>query len=252
MNNDESRSLSQYYAEVGRNSVIRNAQEERDLILKWKDHKDKASRDRLIQGHLRFVIQIARKLTRDPDRLQELIAAGNIGLLKAIERFDVSKNLRFLTYAAWWIRKEIYEEDYGNTLTHVPVHRIKSMRRDVKEGRTVAGIPAGGQAVPLDSLDESSRAHLEGTMDVDDDHDLSERSRKELIRKAIATLPPREQTVLNCYFGMKDDPRTLVQIADLLWISAERARQLKIRAMGQLQDRLVAMRGQLEETAGAP
>jgi RNA polymerase sigma factor (sigma-70 family) len=129
-------SASLYFTNIAKLVPISDPTEERRLIQRWQKNKDILSRDTLIQSHLRFVVTLARKRSRDVDRLPDLIAAGNLGLLKAIDKYDLKRkpHTRFLTYAGWWIQKEIADEDYAtSSLVHVPTHRQKAQRKRAKE-----------------------------------------------------------------------------------------------------------------------
>lgn len=248
MNDDTSRSMSLYYTEVARTNPIEDPGEERRLILAWQRRKDTNARDTLIKSHLRFVIKLARKRTTHPDKLPDLIAAGNLGLLKAIDRFDVRKRTRFLTYAGWWIQEEMFKEDYStSTLIHVPTHRQKAQRKRVKEynralvahgpsSTKAQGLlpgPPEGATVPIGVLCEIADEDISTRPEQFHVKDTNHR-----MRRAVSSLPTREQTVINLYFGVKDDPRNFVQIANILGMSPERVRQIKISGMSLLTETL--------------
>jgi len=241
-----SRSMSQYYSEVGKTEII-SREEERELIEQWKFHKDGAARDKLINSHLRFVVSVARKRTKDEQLLQDLIAAGNIGLLVALDRYDLNrKNIRFLTYAGFWVQLYINNESYINTLPHVPIHRQKVLHRKAREaallsaaGGTPEPLSKEGTVYPLDAIDGT---YNYGIHENPHEEELTEKNGDSVVRRAIAKLSPREQTVVNCYYGIKDEPRTLAQISNLLSISPERARQIKIKAMNKLKDIIKRLR----------
>ena len=124
------------YTEIAKTTPVSDPQEERRLIMRWQKHRDVQARDTLISSHLRFVVTQARRRSRDPERLQDLIAAGNLGLLKAIDKYDLGRRppTRFLTYAQdGGSRKEIADEDYAtSSLVHVPTHRQKAQRKRAK------------------------------------------------------------------------------------------------------------------------
>jgi RNA polymerase sigma factor (sigma-70 family) len=251
MANDLPRSITRYYTEISKTNIISDAAEERRLILAWKRHRDSKARDKLVSSHLRFVVSVARKHTKDTEQLQDLIAAGNIGLLTALDRYDLKRKVRFLTYAGWWIQEAIYKEVYANSLVHVPTHRQKAQRKRAKAYAKALtqfgpeklqemdpGLPEAS-TVDLDKLDDRSR--LANSLQGEDDREGFEHTdAARLLRKEIAQLPPREQTVLNCYFGIKDSARNLVQIAALLSICPERIRQIKIEAVKMLRERMEA------------
>lgn len=242
---EATRSFSIYYAEVSRTAPVEDASEERRLIAAWQRKKDTKARDTLIQSHLRFVIKMAKKRASNLDKLQDLIAAGNIGLLKAIDRFELKNRTRFLTYAGWWIQEEMFREQYAtSSLVHVPTHRQKAQRKRIKEynqalvthgptskkAQNLQPGPTEGRTVPMDDLyllpDENVATHPAHY-----DH-LSANSQ---LRHVVSTLPLREQTVLNLYFGIKDTARNFVQIASMLGMSPERVRQIKINGMSLLE-----------------
>jgi RNA polymerase sigma factor (sigma-70 family) len=234
-----SRATALYFADIAKTTTVSDPQEERRLILLWQKHRDIKARDTIVQGHLRFVVAVARKRSKDPDRLSDLIAAGNIGLLKALDKYDLDRKppTRFLTYAGWWVQKEIADEDYAtSSLVHVPTHRQKAQRKQAREFQRALqehgpedsppmdpGTPEGvtvsfgdpGTVEPSYSPSGSAACHDRLKMNA-------------TIRKLIDTLPIREQTVLNLYHGAKDEPRNLVQIAEIMTMSAERVRQIKI------------------------
>src|SRR5258708_7954830 len=125
-------SLARYYVEVGRTNPINDAEEERKLIQRWQKNKDQTAREILVKSNLRFVVKMARKRTRNPEKLEDLIAAGNIGLLEAIDRYDLGRRPmpRLLTYAGSWINKEMLDNDYAtSSVVHIPTHRQKAQRK---------------------------------------------------------------------------------------------------------------------------
>jgi RNA polymerase sigma-32 factor len=240
-----SRSVARYYAEVAKTNPVHNSEEERRLILRWQRYKDKAARDAIINSHLRFVVTLARRKTKNTERLQDLIAAGNLGLVKAVDKYDLARRpiVRFLTYAGWWIQKEMLDEDYAtSSLVHVPTHRQKAHRKQMKEFRHLLmkkgpedkrvqkmdpGEPEG-TTIPITELFEDLFTEVGEITSTEVTHADS------LLRQAINQLSSREQTVLNLYFGIKDEPRNLIQIAGLLGVSPELVRLIKVDALEQL------------------
>ena len=266
MNQALNRSTTLYYAEVGHTHPVNNLAEEQRLIALWQNNQDTKARDALLQGHLRFVVKMARNRSRDPEKLEDLIAAGNLGLVKALDRYDLNRRpaVRFLTYAGAWINKEMLDNDYASSLVHVPTHRQKAQRKKAKQFQKALqkhgpdsrkmlkmnpGLPEG-TTVCLDDLREG--IEMSRNRNAQDkncgkpswltDNDVAtmsailpeNASTDGVLRHAIDKLPVREQTVLNLYYGVKDDPRNLVQIAALLEMSPERIRQIKIAGVKQL------------------
>ena len=268
MNQALNRSVTLYYSEVGHTHPVNNLAEEQRLIALWQKNRDPKARDALLEGHLRFVVKMARNRSRDPEKLEDLIAAGNLGLVKALNRYDLNRRpaVRFLTYAGAWINKEMLDNDYSSSLVHVPTHRQKAQRKNAKRfqhalqkhgpnSRKLKSMNPGlpeGTTVGLDDLREGIErcGSQKGPKDRNacgkpswlTDNDVAtmsttlpeNASADGVMRRAIAELPVREQTVLNLYYGVKDDPRNLVQIAALLEMSPERIRQIKIAGVKQL------------------
>jgi RNA polymerase sigma factor (sigma-70 family) len=247
MSHTMNRSASLYFTEIAKTPPVIDAQGERRLIERWQRHRDFRARDTLVKCHLRFVVTVARKHSKDADRLPDLIAAGNLGLLKALDRFDLDRTpqTRFLTYAGWWIHKEVADEDYAtSSLVYVPPHRKKAQRRQARafqkalhehgpEAPCVRSMDPGvpeGMAFPLDG--GAGEPEFDDVNSTDDDFESA--STNSLLRRAIGDLPMREQTVLNLHFGLKDDPRSLAQIAAILEIHPERVRQIKVSGMERL------------------
>lgn len=217
-------------------------QEEQRLISLWQRKGDIKARDQLIQSHLRFVVTMARKQTQDPNRLQDLISAGNLGLLIAADRYDLDKRPppRFLTYAGWWVQKEIADAGYATgSVVHVPTHRQKAQRKQAKIFQKVLQ-KHGPEDLIVSAMDpgipEGATVTLDALHDTPMEDNGSTTERNTLLRKAVNHLPLREQTVLNLFFGAKDDPRNLVQIATILEMCPERVRQIKNDGMRQLKE----------------
>jgi len=239
-----------YYAEVARAPLVDDAKEEQRLLRRWQQHGDVKARDAVVTTHLRFVVKQAHKRTKDPEACKDYIAAGNVGLLKAANTFDVSRRpyIRFLTYAGWWVYQEMSDKDYATaSLVHVPAHRQKEQRRQAREFR--AAVQAHGPEDPdvlamnpgrrqgvVTPIDDARHVACDTNVAPSANYE-TERTRA-LVRDSIARLPPREQTVLNLYFGVKDDARNLVQIAAIMDICPERVRQIKINGMRLLQGEL--------------
>jgi RNA polymerase sigma factor (sigma-70 family) len=240
-----SRTSATYYSEIARTPIIDDPDQEKQLLRRWQEKRDLKARDAIVQTHLRFVVKQAHKRTKDPEAVKDFIAAGNLGLLKAADKFDWKRKpyIRFLTYAGWWIYEEMSNQDYtSSTLVHVPAHRQKAQRRQAREYRAAIqengpefvcdmdpGLPEG-VVTTLDAARNAADSELEPTSAYG-----AERLRA-LVREGISRLPTREQTVLNLYYGVKDEPRNLVQIADLMGMCPERVRQIKINGMTLLHD----------------
>ena len=241
-----------------------------------------AAREKLISSNLRFVVSIAKKYQNRGVALEDLVSAGNRGLITAVDRFDGSRGFKFITYAVWWIRQAIQvsvAED-GRTI-RLPLNRIdllcriskavKSWRHDngcdpepediaealvvpiemVKDTMT--------QAQEMQSLDATFRGDNEGNLlnvlsdetQLLPDTPVVEDSVREQIKKVLNTLTDREAEIIRLYFGMGEaDSMTLEEIGVRFNVTRERVRQIKEKALGRLQHprRRVLLEPLLEST----
>ena len=248
MTTQASRVSAVYYSEISRTALVSDPHEERTLLRQWQTKGDIKARDAIVKTHLRFVVKVAHKRTKDPQAVQDFIAAGNIGLLKATDKFDCDRKpyIRFLTYAGWWVYEEMSNQDYTTaSLVHVPAHRQKAQRRQAREYRAQIQESGPDSVENMDpGLPEGVVVTIESIRNTVDTPEIeptnmygSERLRS-IVRESINKLPPREQTVLNLYFGVKDESRNLVQIAEMMGMCPERVRQIKLNAMELLHSEL--------------
>jgi RNA polymerase sigma factor (sigma-70 family) len=258
--------MEAYYAEV-RDSQMLTAEKERELFLAYrtcskckhvvaplKKPHEKATptcpkcgakrnlyaRDRVIEGALRFVLKVAREYARrakganfPADLFQSLVSAGNLGLMVAVDRFDVDKGTRFLTYAPWWIRLEIMSELDSMGLVRVPVYRQKALRLRRRQGEEVDD-DAG--CVTMEDLEEVDRNQSDAAFE----DNLFNTYGADLIFRAMGEmkLRGRDRYIVLAYFGMREEPKNLRQISNRLDISSERVRQIKKDVLDQLRGHL--------------
>lgn len=227
---------------------------------------DAAAVDQLVCANLRFVVSIAKKYQHQGVALSDLINEGNIGLIRAAEKFDESKGVKFISYAVWWIRQAIIQAlaESGHAV-RIPVSRAGTMYRvgrrtaalrqelgreptrqevaqelDVSEAEIAATLPVGRAPLSLDSAvdDADDKSLLDVFADargVAPDADLLDDNLADSVSCAFAMLPPREAQVLRLYFGFEgNDPLTLERISELLGITRERVRQIKEKALSRL------------------
>lgn len=208
-------SLSLYYKDVEGTRML-SAAEERKLIRKYHDTQDPSARDLIIKGALRYVIAEARKNPRSYANravLEDLIAAGNIGLLRALKKFNPDAGTRFLTYAGWWVRHEMREESRRIGLVHIPAHAL-----------------AKGVRSPL-----TSELHENLTGDKYQDETLQVNTAQSMVKLLTLTaLSIRETFIVKTCFGIHTHPKTLKQIGKVLDITGERVRQLRETALVKL------------------
>ena len=255
-----SRSLARYHQELSAINPGMDADTEFGLILRWQQHQDEAAKKSLLEAHLRFVIKRAKRYAGTKQQLEEYIAAGNLGLLEALNRYDVNRvpRWRFLTYAAFWIENVIHNSRYGEVSVHVPVYRQKAQRKAAKlhaQQSAELGLAAELEAPPapegltvhletiLTEPGKNVKTELNTTLfllqrDADEKSGISGILLQQLQSKLIR-LPAQEQSVISMYFGLKDEPRTDNQIANFLFLTTEQVRQVRITGLERLRRFLV-------------
>jgi RNA polymerase primary sigma factor len=255
--------LKLYVRQIGDGRLLTPA-EERELARR-KDLGDDDAKRRLIECNLRLVMSITRNYTRAGVPLLDLIQEGNLGLIRAVEKFDYTLGYKLSTYATWWIRQSISRAlaEQGRTI-RLPVHVADQVRRVTRARRVL------GQKLNRDpSIDEIAKEadftpkrvaellelvqdHVsletpvgdgESMMaDLIEDHnaaapevETSDKLRSTELAEALARLKPRQQQVLVERFGLNGGkPKTLEEVGKILGITRERVRQLETRALREL------------------
>ena len=253
--------LAKYLSHIGQGNLLTH-QEEIDLSNRAKAG-DKSARARLIEKNLRLVVSVAKKYRGYGLPFEDLIQEGNIGLMKAVEKFDPDRGFRFSTYATWWIRQAVQRAvaDKGRTI-RVPVHMTEKIR---KMARTYNELSAEREREPTDeevaerlgwTIDEvrdvkdampdasSLNQPLSSNSDSSELGELVEDERASdtpgtvmrgmesaQLGEAIERLPERNRYVLLRRYGLdSQEPATLAQLSDELGVSRERIRQLQREA----------------------
>ena len=253
--------LAKYLAHIGQGNLLTH-EEEIDLSKRAKQG-DKRARKRLIEKNLRLVVSVAKKYRGYGLPFEDLIQEGNIGLMKAVEKFDPDRGFRFSTYATWWIRQAVQRAvaDKGRTI-RVPVHmteKIRKMARTYNElsvelerdptddevaerlGWTVGDVLDVKDAMPdATSLNQPLGAEkdasevgefVEDELASDTPGEVMKEMETEHLKEAIERLPERARYVLVRRYGLDDRaPATLAELGDELEISRERVRQLQREA----------------------
>jgi RNA polymerase primary sigma factor len=208
--------------------------------------KDKITKE-LLEGNLRFVITVAKQYQNQGLPFPDLINEGNFGLMKAIQNFDWSKNLRFISYAVWWVRQSILQSLNDNARTiRLPVNVVQDLQRAKKEIESNGGkLDDKFQNLPsMIDLDMSINEDGDTLVDVikNEQADMPDEifnSKDELkhqLLSLLTVLDDREKTIVEDYYGLTGTPRTLEEIGKDFDLTKERVRQIKEKSLRKLRN----------------
>ena len=242
----------QHYLRDIRKIKVMTPEREKELALKMSsdnlsvEEKNNIHKE-LLEGNLRFVITIAKQYQNQGLDFPDLVAEGNYGLLKAIDNFDWSKNLRFISYAVWWVRQSILQSLNENARTiRLPVNVVQDLHRAKKEVEST-GQELSDKFASLPSITGlDSHINDEGDTLIDviinndaDKPDISFNTKdhlKEKLMSILGSLDDRERVIVEDYFGISGTPRTLEDIGEDFNLTKERVRQIKERALRRLRN----------------
>jgi len=227
---------------------------ERERLLAEKMLSDKTTESEkvlihkeLVEGNLRFVITVSKQYQNQGLELPDLIAEGNYGLIKAIENFDWTKKLRFISYAVWWVRQSILQSLNENARTiRLPVNVVQDLHRAKKELDS-SGVELPEKLVNLPytiNLDAPLNEEGDTLMDVvhNPNADLAdaglstEQTLKDKLLSSFKILDERERVIIEDYFGLSGSTRTLEDIGNDFQLTKERVRQIKEKALRKLRN----------------
>lgn len=264
--NRETASLDKYLHDIGKVELI-TAEEEVELALKIKVG-DQDALDRLTKANLRFVVSVAKQYQNQGLNLPDLINEGNLGLMKAAQRFDETRGFKFISYAVWWIRQSILQAlAEQSRIVRLPLNKIGTINKIVKayahleqelqrepKADEVARFLDITESEVKDSLRNSSRhVSMDASLNQDEDNNMYDvlksedtptpdkgllyESLKLEINRLISTLPQREADVVKLYFGLDSKhPLTLEEIGEKFDLTRERVRQIKEKAIRRLKN----------------
>ncbi len=262
--NRESQSLDKYLQEIGREELI-TAEMEVELAQKIKKG-DQVALEKLTKANLRFVVSVAKQYQNQGLTLPDLINEGNLGLIKAAQRFDETRGFKFISYAVWWIRQSILQAlAEQSRIVRLPLNQVGSLNKinkafskleqeferppssdelasalDLTEEKVKDTMKVSGRHVSVDApfVDGEDNSLLDVMVNNDSpkaDLELMRESLQREIERSLATLSDREKDVVMLFFGIgKQHGLTLEEIGSKFDLTRERVRQIKEKAIRRL------------------
>ena len=261
--NRESASLDKYLQEIGHEELLTTDQE---VELAQRIRKgDKRALERLTKANLRFVVSVAKQYQNQGLSLPDLINEGNVGLIKAAEKFDETRGFKFISYAVWWIRQSILQAIAEQSrLVRLPLNQVGSVNKitrelnkfeqeherkpsvdeiaervDLPEDKIADAMKANSRHVSMDAPiadgEDSSMIDFLSGDSSNTDRELAIESLKAEVSRILKLLTDKEQKVLRAFFGIYGSPEmTLDEIGEKYNLTRERVRQIKEKALRRL------------------
>ena len=261
--NRESASLDKYLQEIGKEELI-TVEEEVELAQRIRKG-DRNALEKLTRANLRFVVSVAKLYQNQGLTLPDLINEGNLGLIRAGEKFDETRGFKFISYAVWWIRQSILQAlAEQSRIVRLPLNQVGALNKinkaiakfeqenhrtpSVDELAKDLGMPkdkvadslrVSGRHVSIDApFNEAEDNSMLDVMPNPDapyaDQDLMRESLSREIERALATLTDRERDIIKYFYGIDYPEKTLEEIADEFDLTRERVRQIKEKAIRRL------------------
>jgi RNA polymerase primary sigma factor len=261
--NRESAALDKYLQEIGREPLI-PVDEEVELARMIR-HGDRAALEKLVKANLRFVVSVAKQYQNQGLSLPDLIDEGNLGLIKAAEKFDETRGFKFISYAVWWIRQSILQALAEQArIVRLPLNQVGSLNKinkayqrfeqeferkpsaeelaellDIPVDKIADTLKMSGRQVSVDApfVEGEDNSLIDVMVNEDSpnaDHTLINESLSREIDRALATLTPREADIIRKFFGIGVPEKTLEEIGIELHLTRERVRQIKEKAIRRL------------------
>jgi RNA polymerase primary sigma factor len=262
--NRDSESLEKYLSEIAKEEMI-TVEEEVQLAQRIKKG-DQGALERLVKANLRFVVSVAKQYQHQGLSLPDLINEGNVGLIKAAQKFDETKGFKFISYAVWGIRQSILQAIAEQSrIVRLPLNKIGTLNKihkafnqleqefqrtpmadeiskivDIPEDKISSTLSMSGRPVSVDApLVEGEESSLLDLMENKDspmaDIDLVTESLKKEIQRTLATLSEKERCVIEMFYGLGKKEMSLEEIGQEIGLSRERTRQIKENALRRLQ-----------------
>lgn len=264
--NRNSDSLEKYLHDISKEDLI-TPEEEVELAKRIKQG-DQEALEKLTRANLRFVVSVAKQYQHQGLSLPDLINEGNLGLIKAAQKFDETKGFKFISYAVWWIRQCILQAlAEQSRIVRLPLNKIGALNKinkafnqleqenerepspeeladilDLPEDKIAGTLELSGRHLSVDAPfqegeDNSLLDVLSNPDSPDTDDDLMAESLKKEIERTLRTLPEKERKVITAFYGIGRKSMSLEEIGDSIGISRERTRQIKEKAIKHLRQK---------------
>lgn len=261
--NRESDSLDKYLQEIGHEELI-SVEEEVELAQRIRKG-DRKALEKLTKANLRFVVSVAKQYQNQGLSLPDLINEGNVGLIKAAEKFDETRGFKFISYAVWWIRQSILQAIAEQSrIVRLPLNQVGSVNKinrvlnkfeQENERRPSIDEIADKVDIPHEKIEEAMKVNNRHVsvdapfsdgdenclLDVlpNDDAPMADKtlvleSLREEIKRALSTLNEREKNIIEAFFGINQTEMTLEEIGERYGLTRERVRQIKEKAIRRL------------------
>ena len=261
--NRESASLDKYLQEIGREELV-SPEEEVELAQRIRKG-DQVALEKLTRANLRFVVSVAKQYQNQGLSLPDLINEGNLGLIKAAEKFDETRGFKFISYAVWWIRQSILQAlAEQSRIVRLPLNQVGSLNKinkalgkfeqenerqpstdeladmiDIPKDKIADTLRVSGRHVSVDApFVEGEDNSLLDVLPNDDspsaDRGLTNESLSTEIERALQILTPREREIIKSFFGIGCQEMTLEEIGERLDLTRERVHQIKEKAIRKL------------------
>ncbi|MFA7492918.1 MAG: RNA polymerase sigma factor RpoD/SigA [Proteiniphilum sp.] len=261
--NRESASLDKYLQEIGREDLI-TVEEEVELAQAIK-RGDRQALEKLTRANLRFVVSVAKQYQNQGLSLPDLINEGNLGLIKAAEKFDETRGFKFISYAVWWIRQSILQAlAEQSRIVRLPLNQVGSLNKiskafqkfeqenerrpsaeelalelDLSVEKVTDSLKVSGRHISMDAPFVEGEDNSLLDVLVNDDAPVADRtlineSLQKEIDRALSTLTERESDIIKMFFGIGCQEMTLEEIGDKFQLTRERVRQIKEKAIRRL------------------